>query len=381
MKKVVTVSFFDIEFDNRVKKCLECFGGADEKIILYNNSRKANYIDEAHLDFKYMNAYAKSENKILRILGIFLFFLKKLIAIKPDLIICNDIQPVPSVLLYKFLFNKKVDVIYDSHEIQQTLYPSSVKTVFKLESMIMSASIMNLTVSDSISEFMQQQYGKTVFVLPNYPSLTNGGVISRNYLCNKYNLDVEDKLIVYTGVLMQTERCLGEAVKCLNYLEHNYKLIISAVGNVDEFKAFVFNVCRENNIETSRIRFVGPYNEIDLLDLLRACDVSLLLYNYRLSKNLDINAPNKLFQGLVAGIPLLMSDNTSFKKMVKDSPVYIGELVDPLDVKAISEKIKSIIEKEDILEKRKQIEAYGRKFSWDSVSAEMKRIFLEKSNG
>ncbi|MFM1962613.1 MAG: hypothetical protein RLZZ172_1458, partial [Bacteroidota bacterium] len=91
MKKVVTVSFFDIEFDNRVKKCLECFGGDDEKIILYNNSRKENYNDEAYLDFKYMNANARYENKILRILGILLFFLKKFIALKPDLIICNDI--------------------------------------------------------------------------------------------------------------------------------------------------------------------------------------------------------------------------------------------------------------------------------------------------
>jgi len=375
MKKVISVSFFDIEFDNRVKKCLTSFGGQAQKIVLYNNVEKQDYQDAEFDNLIFLNANVKSSSKLIRVVKILIFFLRKCIYLKPDVIICNDIQPVPSILIYKYFFNKKVHIIYDSHEIQQTLYPSAFKIVFQLESSIMSVSSMNLTVSENIAKFMNEQYGKPVYVLPNYPSISNGGLITREYLNTKYSIHKDDKLIVYTGVLMQSERCIGEAVESLKNLSSEYKMIISAVGNIEEFKNFVFGVCLKYGIPETRIRFVGPYNETDLLDLLRSCDLSLLLYNYRLSKNLDINAPNKLFQGLVAGIPLLMSNNTSFKKVVGESPVYVGELVDPLDVDEISRKIKFILERESLIEDRIALCEYGRKFSWDSVSMENKLIF------
>lgn len=380
MKKVISVSFFDIEFDNRVKKFLTSFGSQAQKIVLYNNVGKQNYHDVEYDNLHFINANVNSTNKLIRVLWVLIFFLRKYIYLKPDVIICNDIQPVPSVLIYKYLFNKKVHIIYDSHEIQQTLYPSAFKLVFRLESMIMSVSSMNLTVSENIAKFMNEQYGKSVYVLPNYPSISYGGLINRSYLNTKYSLHTDDKLIVYTGVLMQSERCIGEAVESLKNLPSEYKMIISAVGNIEEFKKFAFGVCLQHGIPETRIRFVGPYNETDLLDLLRSCDLSLLLYNYRLSKNLDLNAPNKLFQGLVAGIPLLMSDNTSFKKVVAESPVYVGELVDPLDVDAISRKIKFILERKSLVEDRIALCDYGRKFSWDSVSMDIKFIFDAISN-
>jgi glycosyltransferase involved in cell wall biosynthesis len=75
-----------------------------------------------------------------------------------------------------------------------------------------------------------------------------------------------------------------------------------------------------------------------------------------------------------------MSDNTSFKKVVGESPVYVGELVDPLDVDEISRKIKFILERESLIEDRIALSNYGRKFSWDSVSVENKLIFDAISN-
>lgn len=364
LNRVVSISFFDVEFDNRVKKTLEAFGKGFDKYLIYNNPHDSSYSDLKYVDQKYINLNKSHKFKLLRILSIQLAFIIQFIRLRPQLIICNDIQPAPAVLIYRYFFRRKIKIIYDAHELEITLYPSAKKIIQFLERKMIWISTFNMTVNDSIAGIMMETYSRPVYVLPNYPSLSSSSYSKNEFLISN-NLSSSDILIVYTGVLMSDERCLSEIVSSLAFLPDNYKFLIAAVGNIKEFKDFVYEKCNENGVSHEKIRFIGPYNESKLLHILSFCDVSLLLYNYRLSANLDINSPNKFYQAMVSGVHMLMSNNTTFKNCVNKLPLYFGELVDPSEIELIAKKIIQIVNREGRLVERDLIRDYGKNFSWE----------------
>lgn len=363
----IATSFFDIRFDNRVKKTLEAFGQNTYKLLVYNGPGNSGEYHSSSYEQTQLNLACSQSNKMIRSAAILFGMLKVFIRNKPIRIICNDIQPALPVLVYKLFFNRSVDVIYDAHEIETTLYPSYRPIIRWIENRIIKQATISITVNESIAKWMEKEFGKPILSLPNYPSFTEIKPLTRDEIFRDYDLVQSDVLLIYTGVLMAGERCIREAIASLYYLDHGYKLLISAVGDIDAFKKFAFDVCAEFKIDSKRVIFIGPYSESELLQVLGCCDISLLLYNYRLSPNLDINAPNKFFQAMYSGVHMVMSDNTSFKDAVEKIGPYIGELTDPLDIPSIARAIKSVAQRGNRIQEKEAIKSYGQRYQWDFV--------------
>lgn len=93
-----------------------------------------------------------------------------------------------------------------------------------------------------------------------------------------------------------------------------------------------------------RVTYLGQCTRAQVKDLLAQARAGLLLY--RAAANHEECVPNKLFEYLGAGLPVIVADTMQCREIVEEGPC--GLVVDPTDVGAIAKAITWMIEHPDL---------------------------------
>ena len=93
-----------------------------------------------------------------------------------------------------------------------------------------------------------------------------------------------------------------------------------------------------------RVTYLGQCTRAQVKDLLAQARVGLLLY--RAAANHEECVPNKLFEYLGAGLPVIVADTMQCREIVEEGAC--GLVVDPTDVSAIAKAITWMIEHPDL---------------------------------
>jgi glycosyltransferase involved in cell wall biosynthesis len=108
---------------------------------------------------------------------------------------------------------------------------------------------------------------------------------------------------------------------------------------------FITETIEANNLEN--VKFLGPFPMEETSALVNICDVSLVTFT-----NIPIlytNSPNKLFDSLSAGKPIIVNSPGWTKKLVEDHEC--GVFVNPESPEDLVEKIKFLKDNPAILKK------------------------------
>ncbi len=113
-----------------------------------------------------------------------------------------------------------------------------------------------------------------------------------------------------------------------------------------------------------RVRVVDPVPPAELLDWTASADVMLMAIQPT-SLNHRYTTPNKLWEAIAAGVPVVASDLPGMASVVRETGC--GVLVDPTDPAAIARGIRTIldlppVERERLLERCR---AAGARYSWE----------------
>jgi glycosyltransferase involved in cell wall biosynthesis len=228
---------------------------------------------------------------------------------KADGLVANDLDTLPANYLAAKL--KRVPLIFDSHEyfpeVPEVIHRKLVQTFWlRIEKMIVPKLKFNYTVCQSIANIYKNKYNSSFSVVRNLP-LRKSKVITNS----TPNLNIEGKfVIIYQGAL-NVGRGIELVMKSMKYLE-NTILVIAGEGDISEtlhFKA------KESGLE-NKIIFLGrlPLNELHNYTIQAHLGFSLeenrgLNYFYAL--------PNKLFDYIQAGVPVITSDFPEMAAIVK----------------------------------------------------------------
>ncbi len=249
----------------------------------------------------------------------------------PDIIFSVDLDSLPASRFAK-MFNRK-SLIFDSHEyfpeVPELQHRPAIKKVWQLlERWIIPGIDFGVTVCEPIADIYKEKYNKTFKVIRNLP-LANK---TEETLPKTKNSEFT---MIYQGAV-NIGRGLKESVESLLYLK-NVNLII--VGNGDLFGEIKELI--EAHKLSHRVILTGriPFQEIKKHT--KKADLGLCIME-NIGLNYYYSLPNRIFDYIQLGVPILAIDFPEIKKVVEGYDV--GLCVSSLDPKKLAEAITQIRE-------------------------------------
>lgn len=239
-----------------------------------------------------------------------LFFM--LIGKKGSLYYSNDLDTLlPNFLISKI---KRKPLIYDAHEyftgVPELVSRPRVRKIWRwIERMILPRIGHMVAVNDSIAKLYTDEYGVEPAVVRNMPA----GIPdqTKNPTRREMGLPENTKILILQGSGINIQRGAEEAVEAMQFLEGVLLLIVGGGDVIGLLRKMVEQMGLQN-----KVRFVPKVPMDELRAYTALADGGLTLdkdtnINYRFS------LPNKLFDYIQAGIPVLASDLPEIRKIVE----------------------------------------------------------------
>ncbi|PKP36423.1 MAG: hypothetical protein CVT98_07950 [Bacteroidetes bacterium HGW-Bacteroidetes-15] len=283
-----------------------------------------------------------------------------LIFSKIDLIHANDLDTLMATRLVS-LFRKK-PIIYDSHElfseIPELVNRKRTQNIWiSLEKRLVKGLTYCSTVSNGVSHELFNRYGIHFHVIRNLPFGRNDAF--------EYPQS-QQKTIIYQGAL-NIGRGLEKLIDSMQWLPIE-KLIIVGTGDIENA---LMNQCKNLGLN-ERITFLGkiPLDQLHSITSEANIGVSIeedLGLNYRYA------LPNKLFDYIQAGLPVLTSDLPEMAAIVKEHG--IGETIESdCSPKMLADKLSGMMsDSKKMLEWRQNSLSAAKTLCWENE----KGILLE----
>lgn len=333
MKRVIVSVTNDLSTDQRVDKVIGSIRKLGAEVLLIGRALP----DSLPLDRPYrcirMKLFFNKGPAFYAEYNLRLFFF--LLFNRADVLLANDLDTLlANYLASKF---KRCQLVYDSHEYytevpELTGRPRVQRIWQRIETRIFPKLKHVYTVNDSIANIYREKYGVPVKVVRNLPT---GQIVERFLNRSELGLPDDAFVMVLQGAGINVDRGAEEMVAAMKWLPHCFLAIVGSGDVVEQLKMQAKAVGVEDRI---LFRPRMPYT--DMMQYALNADLGLSLdkdtnLNYRFS------LPNKVFDYLRAGIPVLVSNLPEISKVVKTYDV--GEVLEEHSPEHIVQAVKKIL--------------------------------------
>ena len=338
-KKIIISVTNDLSTDQRVKKVCGTLNAMNYDILLIGRKRPTS--------LKLKRPYCTKRIKLIFNKGalfyaefnIRLFIL--LVFSKVDIYHANDLDTLLANYLAAIIRRKPI--VYDSHEyftgVPEIQNKKLVKKVWQtIEQFIFPKLKHIITVNQSIAQLFKDEYNKDLRILRNVPNK-----VETLKLKSKSELNIaEDKDIIITqGAGININRGIEELVEAMQYLNNVCLIIIGDGDVIPQLKKRAMELKLDNSII-----FKGkmPYHE--MMQYTQNARLGITI-----DKDTNINykysLPNKLFDFIHAGIPILASKIIEVEKIIKK--YQIGLFIKNHEPKHIANQIKYALDNKELM--------------------------------
>lgn len=257
---------------------------------------------------KYGSGYKNVINLIQWNLFIFIVLYKERYNIK-TIHSCDFDTIIPSYIFSKLFKKKVIFDIFDLYEDSRNFNNRFIKKIISILEQYFIKKSDIVIICEEERKIQIKGNVKNLIIIPNIPYISN----SLLNILNKSKMDIEN--IVYTenikigylGVLTD-DRCIKEL---LDVIDKNakFELDIAGFGPLED-------ICKQMMIKNNRIRYYGKVNYEDGLKMLLQSDYMWAYYS-PINNNNKLAAPNKFYESLMLGVPIITSSNTLVGEKVK----------------------------------------------------------------
>ncbi|MFA7615678.1 MAG: glycosyltransferase [Weeksellaceae bacterium] len=287
---------------------------------------------------------------------------------KGDILLANDLDSLlPNYLISKI---KKVPVVFDSHEIFSEL-PSLTGRKFKKKSwkMLESSLVPRMkhfyTVSEGYADWFEKEYGNRPEIIMNVPEIQteNNNRLQIELPQTKEN----QKILIYQGAI-NISRGIDKMILAMEKIESAQLWIIGNGPKKEEYQ----KLTSEKGLD-SKVIFISavPPDQLKLItpkaDLGFSLEEDLgISYRYAL--------PNKIFDYMHAGVPVLGTDLPDIKRTIEN--YKIGRTVSDHTPEQIAKTAN------EMLAEGKEIYSENLRkatpvFNWSNEEKKLEKIFSE----
>jgi len=295
-KRILTVKKVGRFLIRLIKKFIGQLRKLKRKIISYRN--------------KFLNKYLK-----LHRLKFNLLFARE--CKDSDIIHCNDLLTLPMGVIVKKFYNKDVKIVYDAHEYETELNGlEGGKKRFRklLEKSLIKYADKVMTVSNAIADEYVRLYGieKPALVL-NTPPYTN--IEKKNIFRETFGIREDQTIFLYQGGLVNG-RGIEDILESFKEINNDKSVIVFMGYGVFE------ETIKEAASKHDNIFFHPAVSPNVLLNYTSSADFGIsmiedicLSYRYCL--------PNKMFEYIMAEVPVIVSNLPEMKKVVETYKVGV----------------------------------------------------------
>jgi glycosyltransferase involved in cell wall biosynthesis len=365
--------------------CIAFLGNAlhDSRIVNLTNSLKndnykvsviafdwfissKNYHDDTFRIFK----IRKTKTSIFFYIKFALILMRELFKVKAEVFFAEDLYTLPFVTaVAKF---RKARVIYNSRELYAFLgglrnkpfIQSLIKTI---ENYFIKKVNVVLTTGEMDSKFIEKLYNITgTVVVRNIPLYRQPeSIIDFRKI---FPIDKDKLILLYQGVLLNG-RGMRQIMNAVSKLPGTALVIVGDGEQRENFK----KLATELQIG-SRVFFTGSIDQKELINYTSGADIGLCLIE-NISVSYYHALPNKLFEYIMAGIPVLASDLPQMKKIVDN--YQVGESININIEENIVSTIKRWMDEPALREVyRKNCLAASKELNWQVEYMKTRNILL-----
>lgn len=275
----------------------------------------------------------KVRTLIIRI-SIFLRMIFKGLQKNYDVFHSNDLNTLPQgVICSKVKLLNRKKLIYDSHEVQTSRTGYDSKLYGKMESFLLKFVDQMIVENHTRAKYNEDLYGFYPNVVHNYP-FDQKKEIKKIDLHGILNIPKNEKILLYQGGI-QTGRGLENLVKAAP----NFKEGILVFIGDGRIKKNLMKLTEDMKL-TDRVKFLP---KVPLEDLPKYTKNAYL--GFQVLNNVCFNhysaSSNKLFEYIMAGVPVVACDFPEIKKVV--SGENIGVVVDSHDPTSIAAGVNELV--------------------------------------
>jgi glycosyltransferase involved in cell wall biosynthesis len=306
---------------------------------------------------------------------------RRLRALRPTILHAHDSNALVPVALAAWV--NRTPYVYDAHELwlerprreRTHLYFALSNLYYRIvERLLVPRAAATITVTGPIVEHLAARYGlPRVALVPNYPDYTEPPPPIRIHdLPGAERLDAGRPVVLYLGGLM-ADRGLPELLDAMALVPDAQLVLLGGGVLGDALRAQA-----ERIGIADRSHLLPPVPPDDVIAAAASADVGVSP-TIPSSLNNRWSLPNKLFQYMAAGVPVVASDFPQVREVVDGA--RCGVVVDTTDPARIADGIRRILADRD--EARAMGErgraAVADRFNWDVSARSLSEVYANLS--
>lgn len=370
-KKVIVSVINDLVTDQRVARTCSVLHDLNYEVLLVGRKKRDSPpLPEREYHCKRMKLLFEHGPQFYFFFNLRLFFV--LLFNKADILFANDLDTLwPNYVVSNL---KGIPLIYDSHEIfcevpELKSHPTKKRIWEKIESGIVPQLDYCLTVNQSIAAYFTDKYNVLFQFVRNIPDYSKMEVVkSRSDL----NLPIDKKIIILQGAGINIQRGAEELVEAFQYLSNEYLLLI--IGSGDVIHQLKTNTVKFNLKD--KVKFINKIPAKELRHYTANADLGVTI-DKDTNLNYHFSLPNKVFDYLHAGIPILASRLPEIENIVKT--YNVGTFIENHDPKHIAERIHEFLSSAEYLNSKANTKFAADENNWKTEKQKLEQLLNEVS--
>lgn len=319
--KDITVAFLgNAYFDSRIVNLIYSFekDKLDYRIISYDWSGTAINNNNPRVEIIPLNR----KNSLLFYSLFLLSLFRRLFLSNSKIYLAEDVYTLAPVVFFAKLKNAKI--LYNSRELYGFLAglrdkKKTQQVIAAIEKRFIKYVDLVMTTGEMDSEFIEEYYNlEETLVLRNLPKYIK--IENPVNLRKKLNLPEDSIILLYQGVVLEGRGIL----KIINQIGNFKNLVLVVLG--DGAYKEKFEAESKKREVSDRVIFYGRVPHEELLNFTAGADFGLALIE-NISKSYYYALPNKLFEYIMAGVPVISSNLPQMKNIIERYST--GVCVDP----------------------------------------------------
>jgi glycosyltransferase involved in cell wall biosynthesis len=287
---------------------------------------------------------------------------------KYDLLVSNDLDTLlPNFLISKL---KRLPLVYDSHEyftgLPEIQNRPFVKWVWKtIEKLIFPRLSYAMTVSESIASLYESMYRVRPTVIRN---LSKNSDLITPYTRSETGVSTDDLLLIIQGTGINVDKGAEELIEAISISDGVTLMLVGSGDLLPDLKQQVNHLHLGN-----KVKFFPKVSWETLMRYTKSADIGICIekdtnLNYRYS------LPNKLFDYIAAGIPVIASDLPETGKIIKEN--NCGMVINRVTPEDLSNAFSELKNNPGFLsELRRNSVLTSEKLNWDNESKKVKEFY------